>query len=129
MKKTICIIDDDQIYQLIIRKVVERTGKFDSISFYKDGIEAFEDFKSPEKSLPEIILLDINMPLMDGWQFLDNLIVQRPNFDQKTIIYIVTSSIANSDRDKAKSYKEVSGFLSKPLSVEKLKQIADKHRK
>ncbi len=129
MKESICVIDDDQIYQLIIKKVVEQTGDFDSICFYNDGIEAFEDFKSLEKSLPEIILLDINMPKMDGWQFLDNLKVHRPNFHQKTIIYIVTSSIANSDRDKAKSYKEVSGFLSKPLSVEKLKQIADKHRK
>jgi CheY-like chemotaxis protein len=129
MKESICVIDDDQIYQLIIKKVVEHTGDFDSICFYNDGIEAFEDFKSPEKSLPEIILLDINMPKMDGWQFLDNLKLHRPNFHQKTIVYIVTSSIAHSDRDKAKSYKEVSGFLSKPLSVEKLKEIADKHRK
>ena len=129
MKESICVIDDDQIYQLIIKKVVEHTGDFDSICFYNDGIEAFEDFKSLEKSLPEIILLDINMPKMDGWQFLDNLKVYRPNFHQKTIIYIVTSSIAHSDRDKAKSYEEVSGFLSKPLSVEKLKEIADKHRK
>jgi CheY-like chemotaxis protein len=129
MKESICVIDDDQIYQLIIRKVVERTGKFDRIQFYNDGVNALEDFKNPTTILPEIILLDINMPQMDGWQFLDTLIAHRPNFHQETIIYIVTSSIAHSDRDKAKSYKEVSGFLSKPLSVEKLKEIADKHRK
>ncbi|TVZ26787.1 response regulator receiver domain-containing protein [Gillisia sp. Hel_I_86] len=129
MKKDICIIDDDKIYQLIIKKVVERTSEFDSMCFYDDGIEAIEIFKSPEYVLPEIILLDINMPQMDGWQFLDNLIALRPNFHLQTIIYIVTSSIAHSDRDKAESYKEVSGFLSKPLSVEKLKEIAVKHRK
>jgi len=129
MKESICIIDDDQIYQLIVRKVVERTGEFESFCFYKNGLEAFEDFKSPDYKLPEIILLDINMPQMDGWQFLDSLIAHRPNFYQETIIYVVTSSIAHSDRDKAKSYKEVSGFLSKPLSVEKLKELADKHRK
>ncbi len=68
------------------------------------------------------------MPQMDGWQFLDSLIFHRPNFHLETIIYIVTSSIAHSDRDKAKSYKEVSGFLSKPLSVEKLKQVAVRHQ-
>ncbi len=129
MKRDICIIDDDQIYQLIIKKVIERTGEFDSYCFYNDGIEAIEKLKSSECSLPEIILLDINMPQMDGWQFLDSLIAHRPNFHLETIIYIVTSSIAHSDRDKAKSYKEVSGFLSKPLSVEKLKEIAVKHRK
>ena len=129
MKESICVIDDDQIYQLIIKKVVERTGEFDSICFYNDGIEAFKDFKSLDYDLPKIILLDINMPQMDGWQFLDSLIAYRPNFHQDTVIYIVTSSIAHSDRDKAKSYKEVSGFLSKPLNVEKLNEIADKHRK
>ncbi|WP_010229890.1 response regulator [Gillisia marina] len=128
MRESICIIDDDQIYQLIVKKVVERTGQFNSICFYNDGIEAFEDFKSPEYDLPKLILLDINMPQMDGWQFLDSLIAHRPNFHLETIIYIVTSSIAHSDRDKAKSYKEVSGFLSKPLSVEKLKEIAVRHR-
>ena len=128
MKKDICIIDDDQIYQLIINKVAERTGVFDDICFYNDGTEALEDLKSPDKLLPELILLDINMPHMDGWQFLDSLIKHRPDFDKETTVYIVTSSIAHSDRTKALSYKQVSGFLSKPLSVEKLKAIAIKHR-
>jgi len=128
MKKEICVIDDDKIYQLIIKKVIERTEEFDLMCFYNDAIEAFEEFKNLEKELPEIILLDINMPQMDGWQFLESLIPCRPNLYKETIIYIVTSSIAHSDRDKAESYKEVSGFLSKPLSVEKLKEIAIKHR-
>ncbi|WP_026836547.1 response regulator [Gillisia sp. JM1] len=129
MKKSICVIDDDKIYQLIIKKVIERTTEFDLIYFYNDAIEAFKEFKNSDKKLPEIILLDINMPQMDGWQFLDSLIPYRPNLFKETIIYIVTSSIAYSDRDKAESYKEVSGFLSKPLNVEKLKEITDKHRK
>lgn len=129
MKESICIIDDDLIYQLIIKKVVERTGEFDTYCFCKNGLEAFEKFKSPDYKLPDIILLDINMPQMDGWQFLDSLIAHRPDFYHNTFVYVVTSSIAHSDRDKAKSYKEVSGFLSKPLSVEKLKEIANKHRK
>ena len=129
MKESICIIDDDLIYQLIIKKVVERTGEFDACCFCKNGLEAFEKFKSHDYKLPDIILLDINMPQMDGWQFLDSLIAHRPDFYHNTTIYVVTSSIAHSDKDKAKSYKEVSGFLSKPLSVEKLKEIANKHRK
>lgn len=128
MKKSICVIDDDHIYQLIIRKVIERTEEFDLIYFYSDGIEAFEEFKNLQKELPEIILLDINMPQMDGWQFLERLIPYRPNLSKETIIYIVTSSIAHSDRDKAISFKEVSGFLSKPISVEHLKKLINKHR-
>lgn len=129
MKMNVCVIDDDQIYQLIIRKAVERAGVYDSICFYNDGSEAFEDLLNSKKVLPELILLDINMPQMDGWQFLDGLIKHRPDFDRETTIYIVSSSIAFSDRTKAESYKQVSGFLSKPLSVEKLKEIALKHQK
>ncbi len=129
MKRDICVIDDDAIYQLIIGKVIERTAEFDAVCYYNDALEAIEEFKDPNTILPELILLDINMPQMDGWQFLDQLILQRPNFVNETVIYVVTSSIALSDREKALSYKEVAGFLSKPLSVEKLKEIAIKHRK
>ncbi len=128
MKRDICVIDDDAIYQLIIGKVIERTAEFDAVCYYNDALEAIEEFKDPNTILPELILLDINMPQMDGWQFLDQLILQRPNFVNETVIYVVTSSIALSDREKALSYKEVAGFLSKPLSVEKLKEIAIKHR-
>lgn len=129
MKRDICVIDDDLIYQLIIGKVIDRTGEFDSVCFCNDAIDAIEKFKSPETILPSIILLDINMPQMDGWQFLDRLAVLRPNFINETVIYVVTSSIALSDREKALSYEEVDGFISKPLSVEKLKEIAIKHKK
>ena len=89
---------------------------------------ALADFKDPEVMLPEMILLDINMPQMDGWQFLEGLLAIRPNFNNETIIYVVTSSIAHSDREKANSIEEVSGFLSKPLSVEHLKKLIGKHR-
>lgn len=129
MKKDICVIDDDTIYQLIIGKVIDRTAEFDDVCYYNDALEAIEEFKDPNAVLPELILLDINMPQMDGWQFLDQLILLRPNFVNETVIYVVTSSIALSDREKALSYSQVAGFLSKPVSVEKLKKIAVKHRK
>tara|TARA_R100001369_G_scaffold29172_4_gene52767 strand:+ start:263828 stop:264217 length:390 start_codon:yes stop_codon:yes gene_type:complete len=128
MKGSICVIDDDMIYQMIVKKIIERTGEFDTIKFYDDGVNALADFKDPEVMLPEMILLDINMPQMDGWQLLEGLQALRPNFKNETIIYIVTSSIAHSDREKASSIEEVSGFLSKPLSVDHLKKLIGKHR-
>lgn len=128
MKGSICVIDDDMIYQMIVKKIIEKTEEFDDIKFYDDAIYALEDFKDSNHSLPEIILLDINMPQMDGWQFLEGLLELRPSFSKETIIYVVTSSIAHSDREKANSYTEVSGFLSKPLSVDRLKKIINKHR-
>lgn len=128
MKGSICVIDDDMIYQMIVKKIIERTEEFDTIKFYDDAVYALADFKDPEIMLPEMILLDINMPQMDGWQFLEGLQALRPNFKNETIIYIVTSSIAHSDREKANSIEEVSGFLSKPLSVDHLKKLIGKHR-
>lgn len=116
------------IYQMIIKKIIERTAQFETIKFYNDGIYALEDFKDPDVVLPELILLDINMPQMDGWQFLESLIELRPNFENETIIYVVTSSIANSDREKANSFDEISGFLSKPVSADCLKKIINKYR-
>tara|TARA_R100000935_G_C2822886_1_gene160683 strand:+ start:849 stop:1232 length:384 start_codon:yes stop_codon:yes gene_type:complete len=126
--KSICVIDDDMIYQMIIKKIIERTHQFETIQFYKDGIYALEYFNDPNVVLPDLILLDINMPQMDGWQFLQNIIKYRPTFKDETVIYIVTSSIAHSDQEKAKSFSEISGFLSKPVNVDSLKKIIEKHR-
>lgn len=126
MIESICVIDDDQIYQIIIKKIIAKTGIFEKVLCFENGLKALEDLKSPETPLPQLILLDINMPEMDGWEFLDKLKVHRPNLCDETTIYIVTSSIAFSDRDKALSLPEVTGFISKPISVGKLREIGEK---
>lgn len=69
------------------------------------------------------MLLDINMPLMDGWQFLEALQSQFPEVYDLTKIYIVTSSIAFSDKERFQDFPKLAGFLSKPLNVDKLKEI------
>lgn len=124
MSHSICVIDDDHIYRLIIKKVIEHSGLFGSEYYYTNAVDALEHLKIPGVVLPSLILLDINMPVMDGWQFLENLIEARPNLKDETKIFIVTSSIARSDMLKANSYKEVNGFVSKPVSVSKLKELA-----
>ncbi|MFT6828560.1 MAG: CheY-like chemotaxis protein, partial [Roseivirga sp.] len=73
------------------------------------------------ENLPEIILLDLNMPVMDGWQFLDQF-VQIPT-KKKTTIYIVTSSIDPEDLNRAKSYEAVTNYLVKPINIDTLTEI------
>ena len=126
MRKEICVIDDDLIYQMIIKKMIHRTDVYNEVVIYSRADKALKRFKNPDTKLSDLILLDINMPEMDGWQFLVELKKQRPNYAAETKIYIVTSSIASSDKSKAKSIPEISGFLSKPISVEKLKELGEK---
>ena len=126
MNRNICVIDDDQIYQIIVKKIILKAGIFQRALHYENAYKALEDLKDPQLPLPGLILLDINMPGMDGWEFLENLKDHRPQLYAETSIYIVTSSIAVSDRDKARSIPGISGFISKPLSVEKLRELGEK---
>jgi len=123
MRKSICIVDDDEIYQKIIKKLITRADVFDDAVFYTGAKEVLHDLINSNIELPSVILLDINMPIMDGWQFLENLENSFPSLYDSTEIYMVTSSIAYSDREKVEEYPRLSGFLSKPMSVEKLKEI------
>ncbi|MCM8568766.1 response regulator [Gramella jeungdoensis] len=125
MKKDICVIDDDEIYQKIIRKLITRAGVFEKAFFYMNAVDALEDLKNPETSLPSVILLDINMPAMDGWQFIELLQDSYPSLFSKCDIYIVTSSIAYSDKEKMEDLPGLAGFLSKPINVDKLVEIGE----
>lgn len=122
----ICIIDDDPIYQIITKKIINKTETKKQIISYSNGAEAIEAFvgnvHKPE-GLPSIILLDIDMPIMDGWNFMASFERIKPMISKKISIYIVSSSIANSDKEKAKSYKGISGYLSKPLTLENFLEI------
>jgi len=123
MRNAICVIDDDEIYQKIIKKLISRANVFEGAIFYTSAKDAINDFLDLKIELPSVILLDINMPIMDGWQFLARLQKYRPLLYKNTKVFIVTSSIAYSDKEKMKEFPRVSGFLSKPLNVEKLKEI------
>ncbi|MDT0675088.1 response regulator [Autumnicola musiva] len=124
MEQTICVIDDDEIYQMIMSKIICRTGLFREKQTYCSASEALQDFKDPDRILPTVIFLDINMPRIDGWNFIEQMREIRPDFALETRIYIVTSSIANSDIEKAGFYNEIEGFISKPVSIEKIQEIA-----
>ncbi len=120
------IIDDDQIYQLVMRRTIEQSGAIESILQFYDGEEAINYFKqmhnSPE-GLPELIFLDINMPFMDGWQFLDEFIKIPFHSDYKKTIFIISSSSTTEDLNKAKKYNVVAGYHVKPITKDKFEEI------
>jgi len=125
-KKEIWIVDDDNIYQIIVRKIIGKMELFSSFSSYKNGKDAIDALKKAaenNENIPDIILLDINMPVMDGWEFMDEIVAYKSKLNQKIAIYIVSSSIAVQDKDKAKTYAEILGFLSKPITMDALYEI------
>ncbi|MDT0650478.1 response regulator [Autumnicola edwardsiae] len=125
VKKKICVIDDDEIYQMIMKRLIGKVNVFEGIQQFCKAIAALEELKDLSRVLPDVILLDINMPEMDGWQFIEELRKERPGFEKETKVYIVTSSIAQSDRTRARSYTEITDFLSKPIKVHQLRSIAE----
>ncbi|WP_338790781.1 response regulator [Bernardetia sp. MNP-M8] len=123
--KHICIIDDDPIYTFTTRKIMELGNFSNYIEVFKNGKEALEALKprvEAHQNVPEVIFLDLNMPIMDGWQFLDEFTM--PNTKQITI-YIVSSSIDPADLKKAKQYSLVTNYIIKPITSEKLKELFD----
>lgn len=126
-KKTIWVIDDDNIYQIIVNKIIQKSEMFSDISTFKNGKEAIDALNNSLnniESFPDIILLDINMPIMDGWEFMEELQILKPSINKQIIVYIVSSSIAVEDKNKAKSYTDILGYLSKPVNINDLILIA-----
>ncbi len=124
--KTICIIDDDDIYLFLSKKTIAKFNPEIRMTTFVNGEEAILSFKKmilANEVLPEIILLDINMPILDGWQFMDEFLKINPPPDKSVSIYITSSSLDPADIERSKRYEAVKGFLHKPLDTETLVRI------
>jgi CheY-like chemotaxis protein len=129
-QKTIWVVDDDPIYQIIVNKIIQKSELFVNISNFKNGKEAIDCLKTSlnkKEIIPNIILLDINMPIMDGWEFMEEMVLLKSQINEPINIYIVSSSIALEDKNKAKNYPEIIAYLSKPINTNDLILIAANH--
>lgn len=122
-QKNIWIIDDDPIYQIIINKIIRKSDAFSNCSSFINGKEALIALKNSIANnaiLPDIILLDINMPVMDGWEFMEEMKNIKSEINKQIITYIVSSSIAIEDKDKSKTFNDIVGYISKPVTADDL---------
>ena len=120
----VCVIDDDPIYTYLTDKVMKMVDFSNHIEFFKDGEDALNSLKPRLRSgrnVPEIIFLDLNMPIIDGWQFLDEIV--KINHKKKVIIYVVSSSIDPADTKRAESYSIVDKYVVKPITPEMLEEL------
>ncbi|MBC7846502.1 MAG: response regulator [Flavobacterium sp.] len=129
-KKIIWVIDDDIIYQTIINKLIQKSSVFTAHSSFINGKEAITTLNNTleenDSYLPDIILLDINMPVMDGWEFMEEIKSIKSKIKKHILIYIVSSSIAIEDRNKSKTFPDIIGYIPKPISVDVLVDLASK---
>ncbi|WP_378182360.1 two-component system response regulator [Aquimarina sp. SS2-1] len=119
-----CVIDDDPIFIYGVKKVMQIINFCDSVLVYSNGQEALDNLisiMSLKDSLPDVIILDLNMPILDGWQFLDEFVKLPCN--KRITIYIASSSIDPEDTLRAKSYEMVSNYIDKPISISVLTDI------
>ena len=131
-KKLNCVIliDDDEPTNFLHRRVIERYGCAERIEVFQEAQRALDFLSTTENGSyvkPELIFLDINMPGMNGWEFLQAY--ERLSEEQRAeiVVLMLTTSLNPDDKAQAESFDEVSGFLSKPLTKELLKEILEQH--
>lgn len=124
--KQFTLVDDDDLFVFLVTKAIEQTNLVDLIKIFGNGLDALNFLKENKNNvdaLPEIILLDLNMPIMNGWQFLEEFTKLNPTIGKKIVIYICSSSISPDDVERAKLISEVSDYIIKPVTKDKLLNI------
>ncbi|MFC5282246.1 response regulator [Pedobacter alpinus] len=122
----ILIIDDDEINNFIAVKLIDKIPVKAKVITRLNGLEGLNFIKeklTDQNNFPDIIFLDINMPIMNGWEFLDEFEQIKSELNKSTYINMLSSSVYNDDISKAKTYTTVNKFISKPLTVEKIRDL------
>jgi CheY-like chemotaxis protein len=124
--KTIFLIDDDPVFVYLTKKIICSVNGGCEIMEFPDGelaIDRLKQIHSDSASLPDIIFVDLSMPVMDGWEFLDEYALLRPTFSKPIELFIVSSSISPQEVERSKTYPTVSDFLIKPVAKGKIAEI------
>lgn len=125
----VALVDDDYIFQLTASRLLKAADATANVLQFPNGEEALRylnDNATEDSKLPDILLLDINMPHVDGWMFLNDYALLKAKLSKKIKIYMVSSSIDPVDMNRAKSNQSVEDYIIKPISREGFKQLIEK---
>lgn len=124
------LIDDDSINNFINARLIKRTNVSDDLAICLNGKEAIaylNKLLQEKKECPSLILLDINMPVMDGFEFVEAF--QELEFANKNevVIVMLTTSQNSMDIERVNTSKSISGYINKPLTEEKIRNVIEQH--
>lgn len=128
--ESLYVIDDDVMYQYIAMQTIESVGFTGKVSVFSNGLEAIsaiEDNTGSNDDLPDLIMLDLNMPVMDGWGFLRKYEQLKPRVGKQILIYIVSSSFNAIDVKRAKNISDVTGYVVKPITKQKFVELLERN--
>lgn len=117
----ILIIDDDDIVALVQGKLLQNCKVTNEPLKFKRALDAVDYLHSASKEHHYLLLLDINMPVMNGWQFLEE--IDKMEVKDNILVFMVTSSIGFNDKEKASNYPKVINFLEKPITAKNCEQF------
>lgn len=129
MLDTILFVDDDPITLMLCKKVISKAAFSNQIITAQNGEEAINLFRNllddSEKTVPELIFLDLNMPIMGGWEFLEEF--NKSTFKQfhNIKVIVLSSTIDPEDLEKIKEFPMVMDFLPKPISLSMLNKVTE----
>ncbi len=126
--KSLTLVDDDEVFVFLTKKLIEQARTVHLLNVFENGLDALNflrDNKNNAELLPDIILLDLSMPILNGWQFLEEYAKLYPTIGKKILIYVCSSSISSHDINRAKSINEVSDYVIKPITIDKLRELVE----
>lgn len=124
--KRVCIIDDDPTYVFALNYLLKVNNLSLETMVFNTGEEAlhyFSEHRDVEEKLPHIVFLDMNMPLMDGWDFMDSYCRLKPQLKVDVALYMMSSSINKQDVARSREFEQIADYLVKPMEVEELLKI------
>ncbi len=116
--QSVLLVDDDKITNFINQRLIQKLSIAKTVTVVNNGKEAVDFFRQSADALPDLILLDINMPVMDGFEFVEHF--KKMNIDKKIVIVMLTTSSNEKDIDKISKSPEIAGYINKPLTDQKL---------
>ena len=121
--QTAVLIDDDDVDLMLNERVIKRSGLVDTVLKFSYAEDALDFLRNPNRQDVDVIFLDINMPRMTGFEFLQEAFSELGEDFAKLIVVMLTTSLADKDREQAEQYEVVKAFFNKPLTADHLAEV------